>query len=389
MQLLTWAALLPLALAAPVIQPRAAQLIPGNYIVKLKDGASESTLQNAIGHVKTGGAKHVYRAGRFKGFAAKLSPQVLDAVSKLPEVDYIEQDAIITAYGGVTQTDNVPWGLARISHRTTGATSYVYDDTAGEGTCSYIIDTGIYVAHSQFQGRATWLANFIDTSNTDGAGHGTHVAGTVGGSTYGVAKKTQLFAVKVLNASGSGTISSVLAGIDFVASDAANRTAAGQCPKGSVANMSLGGGKSDAINSAAAAAVRAGVFFAVAAGNSGDDAKYYSPASEPSVCTVGATDVQDVIAYFSNYGAGVDVFAPGVDVLSSWIGGVDQTNTISGTSMASPHIAGLGAYLLGLLGPKTPAELCQYLKDTATLGTITNLPSGTINAIGFNGNPNA
>ncbi len=151
------------------------------------------------------------------------------------------------------------------------------------------------------------------------------MAGTIGGSTYGVAKKTQLFAVKVLDANGSGTISSVLAGINFVASDSVNRTAAGQCRKGSVANMSLGGGKSDSLNSAAAAAVKAGVFFAVAAGNSDDDAKYYSPASEPSVCTVGATDVADARAYFSNYGAGVDVFAPGVDVLSSWIGGVDKT----------------------------------------------------------------
>jgi subtilisin family serine protease len=389
MQLLTWATLLPLALAAPVIQPRGVQLIPGDYIIKLKDGASESTLQDAIRHVKTGNAKHVYRAGRFKGFAAKLSPQVLDAVRKLSEVEYIEQDAVITTQASITQTDDVPWGLARISHRAAGATSYVYDESAGEGTCSYIIDTGIYVAHSQFEGRATWLANFIDSSNTDGAGHGTHVAGTVGGVTYGVAKKTQLFAVKVLDANGSGTISSVLAGIDFVAADAVNRTAAGGCPKGSVANMSLGGGKSESINSAAAAAVRAGVFFAVAAGNSDDDAKYYSPASEPTVCTVGATDVADVRAYFSNYGTGVDVFAPGVDVLSSWIGGVNSINTISGTSMASPHVAGLGAYLLSLLGPKTPAELCQHLKDTATLGTITDLPSDTINALVFNGNADA
>ena len=143
-----------------------------------------------------------------------------------------------------------------------------------------------------------------------------------------MAKKTKLYAVKVLDANGSGTISSVLAGINFVASDSKNRTAAGGCPKGSVANMSLGGGKSDSLNSAAAAAVAAGVFFAVAAGNSADDAKYYSPASEPTVCTVGATDVKDVMAYFSNYGAGVDVFGPGVDVLSSWIGGVDKTVSV-------------------------------------------------------------
>ena len=147
----------------------------------------------------------------------------------------------------------------------------------------------------------------------------------MGGVTYGVAKKTQLYAVKVLNAGGSGTYSSVIAGIDFVAADAANRTAAGECPKGVVSNMSLGGGKSEAVNSAVAAAVRTGVFFAVAAGNAADDSGFWSPASEPTACTVGATDVDDVNAWFSNYGSVVDIYAPGVDVLSAWIGGVDDT----------------------------------------------------------------
>lgn len=148
------------------------------------------------------------------------------------------------------------------------------------------------------------------------------MAGTVGGVDYGVAKKTKLFAVKVLRANGSGTLSGVIAGIDFVAADAAAR---GDCPKGSVANLSLGSSRSAAVNAAAAAAVRAGVFLSVAAGNYADDSQYYSPASEPTVCTVGATDVDDALAYFSNYGAVVDIFAPGVDVLSSWIGGPTQT----------------------------------------------------------------
>ncbi|KAK4142714.1 cuticle-degrading protease [Dichotomopilus funicola] len=384
MQLLTLASLLPLVLAAPVIQPRGAQLIAGNYIVKLKSGASEAALEHAISHLKNKEtAKHVYRASKFKGFAAKLSADVLDAVSKLDAVEYIEQDAVITTQTLVIE-ENVPWGLGRISHHTTGSTEYVYDDSAGEGTCSYIIDTGIYVDHNEFQGRATWLANFIDNNDSDGAGHGTHVSGTVGGVTYGVAKKTQLYAVKVLDSSGSGTVSSVLAGINFVAEDAATRTQT-SCPNGAVANVSLGGGKSTAINDAAAAAVSAGVFFAVAAGNSDTDASTFSPASEPSVCTVGATDDADVRAYFSNYGSLVDVFAPGVDVLSSWPGSPDSTNTISGTSMATPHITGLGAYLLTLLGPKTPAELCQYIQATATVGTITDLPNDTINAVAFNG----
>ncbi|AEO64762.1 723d53f3-797b-4834-a073-0cbefc9ad28a [Thermothielavioides terrestris] len=385
MHLLTWTSFLSLTLAAPVILPRASQLIPGHYIVKLKDGASESSLQNAISHLNSAPTKHVYRAGSFKGFAAPLSPQVLASLRKLPEVEFIEQDAVVTINSVVTQ-NNVPWGLARISHRQVNATTYLYDSSAGTGTCAYIIDTGIQVNHTQFEGRATFLANFIDSTDTDLNGHGTHVAGTTGSAAYGVAKQTRLFGVKVLDASGSGSLSSVIAGIDFVASDSANRTAAGQCANGSVANMSLGSGRSSTVNAAVASAVAKGVFFAVAAGNSDDDAAFYSPASEPTACTVGATDSSDARAWFSNYGSVVDVFAPGVDVLSSWIGASGtETNTISGTSMATPHITGLGAYLLGLLGRTTPAQLCQHIKDIATLGTITDLPDGTINAIAYNG----
>ncbi|KAK3375616.1 peptidase S8/S53 domain-containing protein [Lasiosphaeria ovina] len=382
MHLLALATLLPLALTAPVLQPRGVQLIPDSYIVKFKDGATDSRVTDTLSGLKSSVVtKHIYRSKLFKGFAAKLSAKDVEILKKLPEVDYIEQDGIVRITEYVTQS-NVPWGLARISHRTTGATSYVYDASAGAGTCSYVIDTGIYVNHTQFAGRATWLANFAgDGKDSDGNGHGTHVAGTIGGTDYGVAKKTLLYAVKVLDSGGSGSISGVIAGINYVTTDSATRN----CPNGTVANMSLGGGKSTAINSAAAAAIKAGVFLAVAAGNSDDDAAFYSPASEPTVCTVGATDNTDTRAYFSNYGTLVDIFAPGVDVLSSWIGGTNATNTISGTSMATPHITGLGAYLLGLLGKKAPQALCQYLKDTATANVITDVPTGTINALAFNG----
>lgn len=174
------------------------------------------------------------------------------------------------------------------------------------------------------------------------------MAGTIGGIDYGVAKKTKLFGVKVLGASGSGTLSGVIAGIDFVATDAAAR-AATDCPKGSVANLSLGSSRSTAVNAAAAAAVRAGVFLSVAAGNADDDAQFWSPASEPTVCTVGATDVDDVRAYFSNWGAMVDVFAPGVAVLSSWIGG--PTETVSPGGLAPPPgngIAGVRSMLIAI-----------------------------------------
>lgn len=169
----------------------------------------------------------------------------------------------------------------------------------------------------EFEGRATFLANYADSSNSDGNGHGTHVAGTVGSKTYGVAKKTQLYAVKVLNASGSGTTSGVVAGMNYVTSDSATRS----CPKGSVANMSLGGSTSSAINSAARAMINAGVFLAVAAGNSNTDASTSSPSGEPLVCTVGATTSNDARASFSNYGSVVDIWAPGQDVLSTWNSG--------------------------------------------------------------------
>ncbi|KAK5659109.1 hypothetical protein OQA88_1199 [Cercophora sp. LCS_1] len=384
---LSLATLLPLALAAPVIQPRgAAQVIPGSYIVKFKDGTSSTKVQDTINSLPAVNPKHVYRHSKFKGFAADLSSKTLKTVQGLPEVEYIEQNAVFTINDYVTQKD-VPWGLARISHRSKNQTSYIYDESAGAGTCSYVIDTGIYVEHSQFQGRATFLANFAnDNKLADGNGHGTHVAGTIGGIDYGVAKKTTLYAVKVLNAGGSGTTAGVIAGIDFVTADAPTRN----CPNGTVANMSLGGGRSTAINNAAAALVKSGVFLAVAAGNSNDDSSWYSPASEPTACTVGATDSADTRAWFSNYGSLVDIFAPGVDVLSSWIGGATETETISGTSMASPHIAGLAAYLLGLgTAPKEPVALCGYIATTATKNAITDLPADTVNALGFNGNPAA
>ncbi|KAL1866431.1 hypothetical protein VTK73DRAFT_4736 [Phialemonium thermophilum] len=360
-----------------------AKLVPGKYIVKLHDGASDAALHAAVAKLGSSTkADHVYSAGHFKGFASKLDTKTLESIQDIPDVEYIEQEAIFSINAFVTQS-NVPWGLGRISHRAPGSTDYVYDDSAGAGTCAYVIDTGIYTAHSQFEGRATWLYNSADNQDTDLNGHGTHVSGTIGSAAYGVAKKTNLYAVKVLDAGGSGTTSGVIAGMNFVVQDVATRS----CPNGTVANMSLGGGSSSAINSAARALVNAGVFLAVAAGNSDDDASFYSPSGEPSVCTVGATENTDARAYYSNYGTVVDVFAPGTDVLSSWIGSPNATNIISGTSMATPHITGLGAYLLTLLGHKSPADLCSYIASTATSGVLTDIPSGTVNKLAFNGNP--
>ncbi|KAH6641905.1 peptidase S8/S53 domain-containing protein [Chaetomium tenue] len=382
-------ALLPAAIAAPTAEPiqkrapiiaaRVGQVVPNKYLIKLREGTSDDALEAAISKLGKSKADHVYR-GKFRGFAGKLDAALLDQIRLLPEVEYVEEDAIFSINAYVSQS-GAPWGISRLSHKSAGSTTYVYDSSAGEGTCSYVIDTGIYTAHSDFGGRATFAANFVDTSNTDGNGHGTHVAGTIGSTTYGVAKKTKLYAVKVLGSDGSGSTSGVVAGINFVATDAPKRS----CPKGVVANMSLGGGYSASINQAAAALVNAGVFLAVAAGNDNANSANYSPASEASVCTVGATDSSDRKASYSNYGSVVDIQAPGTNILSTWIGG--RTNTISGTSMASPHIAGLAAYLLALEGSKTPAALCNYIKTTALSGAISGLPSGTTDRLAFNGNP--
>lgn len=385
---LVLAAVVPFAIAAPVITPRVGQVIPGKYIVKFKNDALQDVVEGALNMLQKS-PDHVFGFGKYKGISGEISDSVVELLAKLPGVEYIEKDAIVQANLGefekrayVTQSSST-WGLARISHVARGSTSYTYDDSAGAGTCVYIIDTGISTTHPDFEGRATFLANYAgDGSNADGNGHGTHCAGTVGSKTYGVAKKASLLGIKVLNASGSGSNSGVIAGINFAANDQRTRAA---CSGGAVASMSLGGGRSAAVNSAAASAVSAGLFLVVAAGNDNADAANYSPASEPSAYTVGATDINDARASFSNYGAGVDIFAPGVSILSTWLNG--GTRSISGTSMACPHVAGLAAYILALEGKKTPAALGSRLTALSTKSAVTGLPNGTLNQLAFNGNP--
>jgi subtilisin family serine protease len=380
MRAATLLALVPLALAAPakrsspapLVVPRDAEPVQGKFIVRFKNDAVSTAEVSAISSIAAN-ADYTYSTA-FRGFAASLSDEELGALRDDPTVDYIEQDAIVTIQD--TQ-EGAPWGLARISSASPGGSTYTYDSSAGEGTCAYIVDTGIDVEHPEFEGRATWLANFADDDDTDGQGHGTHVAGTVGSVTYGVAKKTSLFAVKVLDSSGSGTNAGVIAGMEFVVDDAATQS----CPNGVVVNMSLGGGASAAVNDAAASITSAGLFLAVAAGNSAADALTFSPASEPSACTVGATDETDSFASFSNFGSIVDVLAPGVDIESTWPGG--STNTISGTSMASPHVAGLAAYFLGL--GQSASGLCEFIASGAIEGAISGVGGDTVNLLINNG----
>ncbi|TQN65322.1 Cuticle-degrading protease [Colletotrichum shisoi] len=386
----TLLALLPLAAVAvaapsrraqpaPLIKPRGGTLVADKYIVRLRNDAGTGAMRTAMAAF-TADADHVYSfGGAWRGFSSTLNASEVAALRDDPDVDSVEQDAVVTI--SATQR-NAPWGLARLSSAKPGSTTYSYDESAGDGTCAYIVDTGIDVEHPDFEGRASFLANFADDSDTDGQGHGTHVAGTVGSATYGVAKKTKLFAVKVLDDNGEGTNSGVIAGMDFVVSDV--RGGREGCSRGVVVNMSLGGPTSAAVNEAAAAIVQAGHFLAVAAGNEAADASTSSPASEASACTVGATDEDDSLAEYSNFGAVVDILAPGSEIESTWPGG--STDTISGTSMASPHVAGLAAYLLGLgSAPSDPVELCSYIAETALDGVVGQVPRRTVNKLANNG----
>lgn len=300
--------------------------------------------------------------------------------------------------GKPTVENGAPWGLARISHR--GGLSfgtfnkYLYADDGGEGVDAYVIDTGTNVDHVDFEGRAAWGKTIPQNDNDiDGNGHGTHCSGTIAGKKYGVAKKANIHAVKVLRSSGSGTMSDVVLGVQWAAESHAKKAEASKKGKskgfkGSVANMSLGGGKSPTLDRMVNAAVAAGLHFAVAAGNDNSDACSYSPAAAEKAVTVGASTFADDRAYFSNYGECTDIFAPGLDIVSTWVGSKYAINRISGTSMASPHIAGLLAYFLSLQPAKdsafavpdiTPEKLKKALIAVATQGALTDIPSDTPN----------
>lgn len=301
--------------------------------------------------------------------------------------------------GDNEQQTNAPWGLARISHRKSlnlgTFTKYLYSADGGEGVDVYVIDTGTNVEHVDFEGRAYWGKTIPPyDEDLDGNGHGTHCSGTIAGKKFGVAKKANIYAVKVLGSNGSGTMSDVIKGVEWAVNrhkqqvDAAKDGKGKKGFKGSAANMSLGGGKSPALELTVNAAVDAGIHFAVAAGNDNRDSCGYSPAGADKAVTVGASTLSDERAYFSNFGKCNDIFAPGLNIMSTWIGSNYATNTISGTSMASPHIAGVLAYFLSLQPAKdsaysvadmTPKQLKSTLLSIATPDSLTGVPSDTDN----------
>ncbi|KAJ7250761.1 serine protease [Mycena rebaudengoi] len=344
----------------------------GSYIVTFKDGAVRTAAYE--------GATYIYDP-LFNGFAANLDTDALNALRADPEVASIEEDGIMHALATVTQTDAVllinlfsNLQLTPIPTLALGSQPYTYDDeAAGNGVDVYIVDTGVFTAHSQFEGRARWGATFGGYADADGNGHGTHCAGTVAGFQFGVAKKANIIAVKILSDGGSGSVSDIVAGLSWVSTEAA---ASG---RPSIVSMSLGGGASAALDSAVAALTASGVHVVVAAGNSNVDAANTSPARAPSAITVGASTIADARASFSNFSAIVDVFAPGLGVTSSWIGSTTATNNISGTSMATPHVAGVAAYLISLNGNSSPAELSATIQGLSVKGALTGIPTGTIN----------
>src|SRR5215813_9284608 len=280
------------------------------------------------------------------GFSAQMSEEQALNLSRDPRVRFVEEDSIVEA--SVTQ-NNPPWGLDRIGQRDLPLNhAYSYTNT-GSGVNVYIIDTGIRRTHTQFGGRASASFDAVgDGQNTnDCNGHGTHVSGTVGGSTYGVAKSVRLFAVRVLGCNGSGTNSGVIAGVDWVTANHISPA---------VANMSLGGGVSTALDTAVRNSIASGVTYSIAAGNSNTDASSSSPARVAEAITVGATTMTDARSSFSNFGSVVDIFAPGSSILSSFNTSDTATNTISGTSMATPHVAGVVARYLQANPGASPAQ---------------------------------
>ncbi|MFI8437506.1 S8 family serine peptidase [Streptomyces sp. NPDC079020] len=347
----------------------AATAVSGSYIVMLDQKADKAELAKEYG----GKLKRNYSSA-INGFSASgLTLTEAKRLAADPAVSKVVQNKKF--HIDATQDNPPSWGLDRIDQtETAGDDAYNYPDAAGEGVTAYVIDTGVRVTHSDFEGRATSGFDAVDNDDDadDGNGHGTHVAGTIAGSSYGVAKKANIVAVRVLDDSGSGTTEQVVAGIDWV-------TENHEGP--SVANMSLGGGADEALDAAVQKAIASGVTFAVAAGNDSSDAGEGSPSRVPEAITVASSTVDDEQSSFSNYGSVVDIYAPGSDITSAWNDSDDGSNTISGTSMATPHVVGAAAVYLGGHQDATPEEVATALTEGATPDAITNATEGTANLL--------
>jgi subtilisin family serine protease/subtilisin-like proprotein convertase family protein len=373
------------AFAAPaeghILQAGGPTAVADSYIVVFKDSVARGDVAASAGRLASrhgGAVKRTYQ-NALHGFEARLSAAQARRLAADPSVKYVQQNHTVTIAG--TQAPTPSWGLDRIDQRNLPLdNSYTYPNT-GSGVKAYIIDTGIRFSHSDFGGRAVSGFDAIDGGSADDCnGHGTHVAGTVGGTSYGVAKNVTLVGVRVLDCGGSGTYAQVIAGIDWVTGD----HAAGQP---AVANMSLGGGFDQATNDAVTRSIADGVTYAIAAGNEyASNACTKSPASTPDAITVGATQSNDARASYSNIGTCLDIFAPGTSITSAWYTSDTATNTISGTSMATPHVAGAAALVLAANPSYTPQQVRDKLVNDATSNVVTDPGTGSPNKLLYIGN---
>jgi subtilisin family serine protease len=362
--------------------------IEGSYIVVFNKYLDQKFI---AAHKEVAAMKNVqidrhYSIGElFRGYAARMPQESLTYLLEQPEVDYVEQDGWAHATSVkpiLSKRDNdvcatqegATWGLVRVSQLALSLNGrYAYNNN-GDGAYVFVLDTGIYTAHNDFNGRASWGANFVgDADDTDKNGHGTHCAGTIGGTNYGIAKNCRIIAVKVLSASGSGSWQGVIDGINYVANELNLRPA--------VISMSLGGGLQQSVNDAVDAATAQGVITVAAAGNDNGDTCRSSPASARTAIAVGASNNADRKASFSNHGTCMSLFAPGQDITSTWIGAPDADNTISGTSMACPHVAGVVARYLEGRPSDSPAQVKDWVVGGATNDLLAGVPVRTANKL--------
>jgi hypothetical protein len=359
---------------------RSSKPVPGEYIVVLKDELKEVAQIGSEGiaqemALKHGGqVLHSYKSA-LKGFTVRLPEVALQKLLQDPRVAYVQENGYVQAFA--TQT-GATWGIDRVDQQNLPLNqTYNYNNTASN-VHAYIVDTGVRLTHSQFTGR---MGNGFDAITAGGTGadchgHGTHVAGTVGGTTHGIAKGVTIHPVRVLDCQGSGTDAQVIAGIDWVVQNHV---------KPAVANMSLGGDASQPLDDAVTNAINAGIVFAIAAGNDSSSACNYSPARTPSAITVGSTTSSDARSSFSNYGTCLDIFAPGSSITSASNSSDTGTTSMSGTSMAAPHVAGVAALYLGANPTATPQQVRDALVTNGTAGKVGSPGTGSPNVLLYSG----
>lgn len=353
---------------------RSAAAGESRYIVVFKRPAAIDAIRSArAGAQARGGQVHFDYQSVLNGFAATLPAPAVEALQRNPNVERIEPDTTVTA--AVTQV-GAPWGLDRIDQRALPLDSSYGYTANGSGVKAYIVDSGVRASHTQFGGRVTtgYTAISDGRGTDDCAGHGTHVAGILGGSTYGVAKAVELVPVRVLGCDGSGFTSGVIAGIDWVTSNH-------QAGQPAVANLSVGSPPSPSLDTAVANSILDGVTYAVAAGNETANACDASPSRVDAAITVGATTANDARADYSNFGTCVDLFAPGSSIPSAWFTGDTATNTVSGTSMATPHVAGAAAVYLQANPSAPPSAVRDAIVNSATRNVVTNAMAGSPNRL--------